>query len=97
VVAVNKATEERSGAVDDPYGAGWLYQVKAPRLAANLRQLLRDGAARRYLEEASDVLAQRMSPELGMVLQDGGTPVHGLARALAGEEWEAIARQHFLT
>jgi glycine cleavage system H protein len=97
VVAVNKAAEERAGAVEDPYGAGWLYQVKAPRLAANLRQLLRDGAARRYLEEASDVLAQRMSPELGMVLQDGGTPVHGLARALAGEEWEAIARQHFLT
>jgi glycine cleavage system H protein len=97
VVAVNKATEERSDALDDPYGAGWLYQVKAPRLAANLRQLLRDGAARRYLEEASDTLAQRMSPELGHVLQDGGTPVHGVARALAGDEWDDIARQHFLT
>jgi glycine cleavage system H protein len=107
VVAVNKAAEERAGAnkpakappppLDEPYGAGWLYQVKAPRLAANLRQLLRDGAARRYLEEASDALAHRMSPELGLVLQDGGTPVHGVARALAGEEWDVIARQHFLT
>jgi glycine cleavage system H protein len=97
VVAVNKAAEERAGALDEPYGVGWLYQVKAPRLAANLRQLLRDGAARRYLEEASDALAHRMSPELGLVLQDGGTPVHGVARALAGEEWDVIARQHFLT
>lgn len=97
VVAVNKAAEERAAALEDPYGAGWLYRVKAPRLAANLRQLLHDGAARRYLEEASDVLAQRMSPELGTVLQDGGTPVDGLARALAGEQWDTIARQHFLT
>jgi glycine cleavage system H protein len=97
VVAVNKAAEERAGARDKPYSAVWLYQVKAPRLAANLRQLLRDGAARRYLEEASDALAHRMSPELGLVLQDGGTPVHGVARALAGEEWDVIARQHFLT
>jgi hypothetical protein len=38
-----------------------------------------------------------MNPELGRVLQDGGTPVHGIARALAGDEWQALAREHFRT
>ena len=38
-----------------------------------------------------------MDPELGRVLQDGGAPVHGIARALAGDGWEALAREHFRT
>jgi len=38
-----------------------------------------------------------MSPELGSLLQDGGTPVHGIARALAGDDWDALAREFFLT
>jgi glycine cleavage system H lipoate-binding protein len=96
VVAVNAAVRENGG-LADPYGAGWLFKVKAPRLAANLRQLLMDGPARRYMEEAESQLALRMSPELGQVLQDGGTPVHGIARALAGDKWDDLARQFFLT
>jgi glycine cleavage system H protein len=70
--------------------------VKAPRLAANLRQLLRDGPARRFMEEAEAQLALRLSPELGAVLQDGGTPIHGIARALSGDAWDETARQFFL-
>ncbi len=96
VVAVNPASREKPDGAD-PYGAGWLFKVKAPRLAANLRQLLADGGARRYLEEAEAQIALRVSPEIGAVLQDGGAPVHGIARALAGDEWDDLARQFFLT
>jgi glycine cleavage system H lipoate-binding protein len=97
VVAVNAQVKERSDALGDPYGQGWLFKVKPPRLAANLRQLLSDGPARRYLEEAESRIALRLSPELGQVLQDGGAPIHGIARALAGDEWDDLARQFFLT
>jgi len=97
VVAVNAAARERQDGLDDPYGAGWLFKVKAPRLAANLRQLLTDGPARRFVEDAGEALALRMNPELAHVLQDGGTPIHGIGRALAGDEWERLARQYFLT
>jgi glycine cleavage system H protein len=97
VVAVNAEVRERADGVDDAYGKGWLFKVKAPRLAANLRQLLADGPARRYLEEAESRIAMRLSPELGAVLQDGGAPVHGIARALAGDGWDDLARQFFLT
>jgi glycine cleavage system H protein len=97
VVAVNPAARTNDAALDDPYGAGWLFKVKAGRLAANLRQLRAEEPARRMLAEAEELLARRMSPELGHVLQDGGTPVHGIARALAGDGWDALARECFLT
>ncbi|ACG73101.1 glycine cleavage H-protein [Anaeromyxobacter sp. K] len=97
VVAVNAAARERTDGVEDPYGAGWLFKVKAPRLAANLRQLFTDSAANRFLEDASERLAMRMSPELGRVLQDGGVPIHGIGRALAGDDWDEMARTFFLT
>jgi glycine cleavage system H lipoate-binding protein len=93
VVAVNP----RGGALEDPYGAGWLFKVNSPRLAANLRQLLHGPAAQRLVDEAGDALALRVSPELGHVLQDGGAPVHGLARALAGDAWADLARSFLLT
>jgi glycine cleavage system H lipoate-binding protein len=97
VVAVNAAARERPDGLADPYGASWLFKVKAPRLAANLRQLMREGTARRFMAEAEEQLALRLSPELGHVLQDGGTPVHGIARALSGDEWDLTARRFFLT
>jgi glycine cleavage system H protein len=97
VVAVNQAVKERQDGLDDPYGRGWLFKVKASRLAANLRQLLQDGAARRFMEDAEARISLQLAPELGRVLQDGGTPVHGIARAMAGDQWDDLARQYFLT
>ncbi len=93
VVAVNAAARPH----EDPYGAGWLFRVRAPRLAANLRQLLSGSAALRLLEDASERLAQRMNPELGAVLQDGGAPISGIAQTLAGDSWDALAREFFLS
>jgi len=96
VVAVNRAA--KSGAKsEDPYGAGWLFKVEAPRLGANLHQLHAGAPAARMMEDAAEALANRLNPELGRVLQDGGTPVHGIAREIAGEEWDALAREFFLT
>lgn len=97
VVAVNAAAREKPDGIEDPYGTGWLFKVKAPRLAANLRQLFADAPAHQLLEQASERLAMRMSPELGQVLQDGGVPIHGIGRALAGDEWDELARSFFLT
>jgi glycine cleavage system H protein len=97
VVAVNAGAREGKGGLQDPYGASWLFKVKAPRLTANLRQLMQDGPARRFMADAEGALALRLSPELGAVLQDGGVPVHGIARALSGDEWDETARQFFLT
>jgi hypothetical protein len=97
VVAVNAGAKEGKDKLADPYGTSWLFKVKAPRLAANLRQLMADGPARRFMSEAEAALSLRLAPELGAVLQDGGVPVHGIARALSGDAWDETARQFFLT
>ena len=98
VVAVNRAVAEHPDLLQDAYGAGWLFKVKAPRLEADQRQLLHAASARHFLDGEAEALAMRASPEVGQVLQDGGVPVHGLARALAGDAgWEALAREFFHT
>lgn len=87
--------EAAGGWLHEPYGAGWLFKVRPARLETNVRQLLSGLAARRWLDQAAESLAGRLSPQLGQVLQDGGTPVHGLARELEPERWDALCREYF--
>ena len=37
------------------------------------------------------------SRELGLVMQDGGVPLNGLARALRPDAWDEVARPFFRT
>ncbi len=98
VVAVNRAVADHPELLEDAYGAGWLFKVSPPRLEADQRQLLHAHSARHFLDGEAEALAMRASPEVGQVLQDGGQPVHGLARALAGDDgWARLAREFFHT
>jgi glycine cleavage system H protein len=97
VVAVNPKAARNQASISDPYGDGWLFQVRPPRLAANVKQLLSGATARRWVEQAGESLAARLSPELGLVLQDGGAPVNGIAQELDPEKWDELARTYFLT
>lgn len=81
----------------DPYGRDWLVKVRPDRLRPNLRTLLADGTARRWIEEAADALRARLSPSAGLVYQDGGAPVDGMARAIEAAKWPEVAREFFLT
>jgi len=98
VAAVNPKVMTSPGVVkEDPYGEGWLLKVHAPRLDANRTSWLSGGVARRWIEETTHELRRMMAPELGLVLQDGGTPVDGLAHAIDPERWEDIARRFLLS
>ncbi|MBK9517763.1 MAG: glycine cleavage system protein H [Anaeromyxobacter sp.] len=94
VVAVNAAARDQPAALRDPYGAGWLFKVKVPA-AASRAHLMVGEKARAFLERAAETLSGQLNPELGYVLQDGGTPIHGIAKALAGEGWATLARRFF--
>jgi glycine cleavage system H lipoate-binding protein len=96
VVEVNATAAEAPGALHDPYGAGWLFKVRVAEPLERARLMAGD-AARAFLERSAEALALRLNPELGHVLQDGGTPVHGIARALAGDGWATMARHFFRT
>ncbi len=96
VVAVNEVVHAHpADAVRDPYGTGWLLKVEPRWLTANLKNLVSGDSARRFLDAAAGALSGRMSPELGVVLQDGGSPVHGIAREIDPEHWDEVVR-HYL-
>lgn len=81
----------------DPYGQGWLMKVRVPHDRTTVRNLLPAGLANAWIQESSAELSALAGGELGQVLQDGGVPVHGFARELAGDGWPAIAAKFFLT
>lgn len=94
VVAVNDGIAAAPHlAVDDPYGEGWLIEVKVPRRRAALRTMLRGGAARAWLDRAALRLQDRLDGGLGVVLQDGGVPVPGMARRLDHDRWHEIVAE----
>lgn len=95
VAEVNAGAELAGTWQQEPYGAGWLVRVKPSRLSANQRQLLGGESGQRWLSQAADSLAARVSPRLGAVLQDGGAPVHGIARELSPEHWDELCREYF--
>ncbi|MGE5188687.1 MAG: glycine cleavage system protein H [Gemmatimonadota bacterium] len=106
VVAVNiEAMRSPEILNEDPYGRGWLLKVRPARLAADTRNLLSGTLARKWMEDTVDGLRQASGGSLGpvaqdggqLVYQDGGMPVSGIARALAGEKWEETVKAHFLT
>jgi hypothetical protein len=49
------------------------------------------------MEQVAHSLTAAMSPELGHVYQDGGTPVHGIARSIDEAHWDEVARRFLLT
>jgi glycine cleavage system H lipoate-binding protein len=93
VVARNEAVLGNPGLVlEDPYERGWILELEVPKLRRSLRELLHGDRAREWLARAEEALRLRMSPEVGAVLQDGGVPVPGIARALSSENWDRLAR-----
>jgi glycine cleavage system H protein len=98
VVDINEEVlRNPSRMLEDPYGDGWLLRVYSPNLRANLRNLITGHLARRWIEMVRDNLLSRMDYRLGLVLQDGGIPVEGMARGLDRERWDELVREFFLT
>lgn len=97
VVEVNAGAVRAGRSVADPYGADWLVRVRPTRLGANLKGLLTGDLARRWMAAGADLFRRRLSPELGLVYEDGGAPIDGLARTLDPEGWDRLARECFLT
>lgn len=98
VVEVNQeALRTPSSAGDDPYGDGWLMKVRVPSSRATIRNLLPDRLAGDWISQSAEELSALVGSQLGPVLQDGGVPVRGFARELAGDRWPEIAARLLLT
>ena len=81
---------------EDPYGEGWVARVRSSRLGANLKNLMKGRLAGWWMQEAVRSLREVMSTNPTPVLQDGGVPVSGLAKAISADHWEEIAQEFLL-
>lgn len=98
VVARNDEALQRPDLVNhDPYGLGWLMVVATPDPAPNMKTLLHGSLAQAWMGTTERQLRGRMDRDLGIVMQDGGTPVTGIARAIAPTGWDGIVREFLLT
>jgi glycine cleavage system H protein len=98
VVAVNKDIVTNPDLInEDPYGKGWLMMIKPANQRATIKNLLTGNLATAWMEKQADTLRERMGGELGVVYQDGGLPVSGIARALSPDAWDKMTREFFLT
>jgi glycine cleavage system H lipoate-binding protein len=102
VVAVNDAVLNSPEILcSDPYGRGWLLKVRVPDHKRNQKNLLCGGLARAWMgQKMRDLRARALqTPELGLVLADGGVPHRcaGFARVLAPENWEEVVDELLLS
>ena len=98
ILAINQRALMNPSSVNaDPYGAGWLLKVRAPRLESASRQLLSGTAARCLMTSSWEELSALCGTQLGTVMHDGGIPVDGFARAVDEEHWDDVARRFLRT
>ena len=81
----------------DPFGEGWLVTVQAPDAKTSFRNLLGGALARWWTEESASRLQRKMPMALGALAQDGGVAVDNLTAQIPNREWEAIAKEFFLS
>lgn len=97
VVAVNEEVLTSPQVVNkDPYEGGWLMKVRAPRIKSDLTNLLSGNLARAWMDETVNTLRSKFGGDLGIVLQDGGVPVLGIAKNLSEDKWHELASEFLL-
>lgn len=98
VVAVNEEALLRPDLVEaDPYGRGWLLEVRPSRIKENLTGLLHGRLATLWMKLTENALRSQVSAGQGAMAQDGGLPVSGMARSLDEDRWDEVAREFLLT
>lgn len=96
VIEINKDILENPELInEEPFENGWIMKVKVPNLKTNLKNLVSKNTAISFLNNKIDKI-NNLSPELGVVLQDGGVPVSGFAKKLSPVDWEKIANEFLL-
>ncbi len=97
VLRLNPALRGNSGLVNrDPYGSGWLMELNSFDAGPSRGALYGAEQVRQWLSEFQLGLGQSLNPQLGTVLQDGGTLIEGFARALPEENWQAMVQEQLL-
>ncbi len=90
-----KALDDPTLALTDPYGDGWLLLVNAPDTKTSFRNLLSGTVARRWMEDAAARLRAIAVPA-GVMAQDGGVAVTNVIDQLPDADWDKLTKEFFL-
>jgi glycine cleavage system H protein len=96
VVAINEKIVNSPENVNKYPYVSWLMKVESPRFSVNKKQLVSGTLAKKWMEEVRENLLSKMSYNAGLVYQDGGLLVDGMAKSLDKDKWDEIARDFFL-
>jgi glycine cleavage system H lipoate-binding protein len=98
VVAVNQDILKNPALLNEnPYTKGWLLKVKPTKFKTDQKNLLSGVLAHAWMENTVNLISQRMTGNLGVVLQDGGLPISGFVKEISPEKWDRIAKEFLLT
>jgi len=96
VVAINEKIVHSPEDINKYPYVNWLMKIESPRFSANKKQLLSGALAAKWMEEVRENLLSRTSYNLGLVYQDGGLLVDGMAKSLNKDKWDEIVKDFFL-
>jgi glycine cleavage system H lipoate-binding protein len=98
VVQVNRdVIDSPDLAFNDPYGNGWLFRVRNFDSPEGSKNMVPAAGIRKWLEEIREALHSRQGMATAGLVQDGGEPVRGLAKAVDPQRWDELAREFLLT
>ncbi len=78
-----------------PYEKGWIARIKPSNLSIDLSNLLKGSVAERWQDAIRSQLFRWFTPNIGPVLQDGGTFVENIGDLLTDDEWLRIKHEFF--
>lgn len=97
IEAINPEVQQQPRLVhDDPYGRGWVFQIKPVNLKYNLPNLYYGGTAAAWIHEESHRLLAFMGTEIGVTLPDGGAIVDDVYGHFPQLGWRRLVQEFLL-
>ncbi len=96
VTAVNPRIEMDPELINEsPYGSGWLVRIQPTSLKENLRNLLDDFMAQKWMQTVKQAFLSKYGQQFAFTMQDGGHLAAGFGMNLSDEQWREIAEEYF--
>lgn len=96
VAAINPEVIKDPGlAAREPYGKGWICQIKSPEMETDQRNLMQGPLAERWLENSFQQLKSMLAEADPTPEQDGGQLLPGAFNRLSAERREALVKEVF--
>lgn len=89
---MNKEISKDSSLLNtDPYGKGWILELKPFNIKDSLKGLLKGDIAKDWLAEEVDRLAHRIESDIGVTVADGGSLIQTVEK-IGKKEWENLVK-----